>query len=204
MSYSLNLLGHSLIRIDNTGKVISVDLDAEFPPGPAGQMVKYCASKIVAHQATRNFVKERKPDYTLITLHPTYVMGHDITRETAQGVGGINALLCKSLASEKPLLGTSWVHVQDVADAHVKALHVNVEHGKEFLLSSPSFPWEDAIEYIRENFPGLEVKLVPPFRGKWKVDVTGAETVCYSWNEMGNVTNCFMFRSSVLYGGPKN
>ncbi|EUC40169.1 hypothetical protein COCMIDRAFT_41457 [Bipolaris oryzae ATCC 44560] len=138
---------------DNTGEVIPVDLDAEFPPGLMGQAMKYSASKIVAHQATRDFVKERKPDYTLITFHPTYVMGHDIAQETAEGLGGINSLLWKSLASEKPLLGTSWIHVQDVADAHVKALHANVEHGKEFLLS------------------------VPPFEGKWKVDVTGAETV---------------------------
>jgi hypothetical protein len=131
-----------------------------------GQVVRYSASKIVAHQATRNFVKERKPYYTLITLHPTYVMGHDITQDTAQGLGGINSLLWKSLAS-------------DVADAHVKAIQVNVEHGKEFLLSGPHFPWEDAIEYIRKKFPGLELKLVPPFKGRWKVDVTGAETVRY-------------------------
>ncbi|EUC27467.1 hypothetical protein COCCADRAFT_41813 [Bipolaris zeicola 26-R-13] len=162
---------------DNTGEVIPLDLDDEFPPGLMGQVVKHSASKIVAHQATRNFVKERKPNYTLITLHPSYVMGRDITQETAEGLGRINALLWQSLASEKPLIGTSWVHVQDVADAHVKALHVNVEHEKEFLLSDPSFPWENAIEYIRKKFPGLEVKLVPPFEGKWKVDVTGAETV---------------------------
>jgi nucleoside-diphosphate-sugar epimerase len=146
-----------------------------------GQVMRYSASKIAAHQATRDFVKEKKPAYTLITLHPTYVMGHDLIQETAEGLGGINSLLWKSLASEKPLIGTSWTHVQDVADAHIKAIQVNVEHGKEFLLSGPSFPWEDAIEYIRKKFPGLEVKLVPPFEGKWDVDVTSAETVCHSW-----------------------
>lgn len=143
-----------------------------------GQVVKYAASKAVAHQATRDFVKEKNPSYTLITLHPTYVMGHDLTQETAEGLGGINSLLWQSLAMEKPLLGTSWVHVQDVADAHIKALQVDVEHGKEFLLSGPSFTWEDAIAYIRKKFPSLEVKLVPPFEGKWNVDTTGAETVC--------------------------
>ncbi|USP74817.1 hypothetical protein yc1106_02091 [Curvularia clavata] len=162
---------------DNTGEVIPFDQDAEFPPGFMGQFLKYCASKIVAHQATRDFVRERKPHYTLITLHPTYVMGHDLTQETAEGLGGINSILWKSLASEKPLLGTSWVHVRDVADAHIKALDVDVKHEKEFLLAGPSFPWEDAIEYIRKKFPGLEIKLVPPFKGKWKVDVTEAETV---------------------------
>lgn len=204
MSYLLDLLEHSLTQIDNTGKVIHVDFDAEFPPGLMGQVVKYSASKIVAHQATREFVKERKPHYTLITLHPTYVMGHDLTQETAEGLRGINSLLWKSLASEKPLLGTSWIHVKDVADAHVKALQVDVEHEKEFLLSGPSFRWEDAIEYIRKKFPGLEVKLVPPFEGKWKVDVTGAETVCQSWNKMENVTNCLMFRFSASNGDPKS
>ncbi|EMD96758.1 hypothetical protein COCC4DRAFT_142011 [Bipolaris maydis ATCC 48331] len=162
---------------DNTGEVIPVDFDAEFAPGLMGQVVKYSASKIVAHQATRDFVKEKKPNYTLITLHPTYVMGHDLTQETAEGLGGINSLLWASLGSEKPLLGTSWIHVQDVADAHVKALEANVEHGKEFLLSGPSFAWEDAIQYIWNKYPDLGVKLVPPFEGKWTVDVTGAETI---------------------------
>ncbi|KAJ5031362.1 hypothetical protein J3E73DRAFT_396229, partial [Bipolaris maydis] len=70
--YSLNLLEHLLIRIDNTGEVIPVDFDAEFAPGLMGQVVKYSASKIVAHQATRDFVKEKKPNYTLITTHTNF------------------------------------------------------------------------------------------------------------------------------------
>ncbi|KAH7384035.1 dihydroflavonal-4-reductase [Phaeosphaeria sp. MPI-PUGE-AT-0046c] len=162
---------------ENTGEVIPVDFIAEVPQGLIGQVVRYSASKIVAHQATRNFVKEKKPDYTLITLHPTYVIGYNLTQETAEGLSGINSLQWKSFASEKPLIGTSWIHVQDVADAHIKVIQVNFEHGKEFALSGPTFPWQDAIEDIHKEFSGLEAKLVPPFEGSWKVDVTGAETV---------------------------
>jgi nucleoside-diphosphate-sugar epimerase len=162
---------------DNTGEIIPVDFDAEFPPGLVGQIVRYAGSKIVAHQATRDFVKESKPDYALITLHPVYVLGPDLTQATAEGLGGINGLFWASLSSEKPLLGTSWVHVQDVADAHIKAIESNVENGKEFLLASPSFSWEEAIEYVQKKYSDLEVKLVPPFKGQWKVDTTTAETI---------------------------
>ncbi|KAF2658602.1 NAD(P)-binding protein [Lophiostoma macrostomum CBS 122681] len=164
---------------DNTGETIPVDFDTEFPPGLLGQIVRYAASKIVAHQATRDFVKDHKPGYALVTLHPVYVMGHDLTLDKAQSqsLGGINGLFWASLFSEQPLLGTACVHVQDVAEAQVRAIQSDVGDGKEFLLSGPESSWEEIVGYIQKKYPDLELKLRPPFEGRWNVDVTAAETI---------------------------
>src|ERR1700712_910846 len=93
-----------------------------FPEGVTGHGVKYSASKVLAHQATRDFLAQNNPQYTLITLHPTFVLGKSLVQETAGDIDGINALFWLSLFSEKPHIPTAWVHVLDVAEAHIKVL----------------------------------------------------------------------------------
>ncbi|KAF2112813.1 hypothetical protein BDV96DRAFT_601644 [Lophiotrema nucula] len=174
---TLTRIGEDIHAKDNTGDVIPVDLDRDFPPDLFGHAVRYASSKILAHQATRDFLSQQRPHYKLLTLHPAYVMGNDLTQTTAEGLGGINGMFFMSLGSEKPILGTAWVHVKDIAEAHVRAIQSEVDTGKEFLLSGPPFPWEDAIEYVKEKYPDLEVKLAPPFEGRWSADVSFAEKV---------------------------
>ncbi len=156
---------------------IPVDLDMPFPDGAAGQALRYSVSKIKAHQATRDFIKQNNPHYILITLHPTFVLGDSLVQETATDIDGVNGWFWQSLFSEKPLISTSWVHVRDVADAHIKALEVEVESGKEFLLAALAFPWEDAINFIKSHYPSLNVKLEPPFEGEWNIDASAAEQI---------------------------
>ncbi|TAQ89948.1 hypothetical protein B7494_g1731 [Chlorociboria aeruginascens] len=159
---------------DNTGEVIPVDLDMSFPAGLTGHGIKYAASKILAHQATRDFLVKENPHYDLITLHPTFVLGHNLVQESAQGLDGVNGLFWMSLFSEQqPLIPSAWVHVQDVADAHIKLLDTPVESGKEFILSEhETFPWEEAVDFIKAKYPNLGIKIKPPFEGEWKVDIT--------------------------------
>lgn len=146
-----------------------------FPDGFIGHGLKYSASKILAHQATREFLKKNRPNYILITFHPTFVLGESLVQQSAEDIDGINALFWQSLFSEKPRIPTAWVHVQDVADAHVKTLEVPVESGKEFLLSAPTFPWEEAADFVKTQYPALGCKLEPPFEGRWRVDTTAAD-----------------------------
>ena len=128
-----------------------------FPEGMAGQALRYSASKIKAHQATRDFLKQNHPHYKLITLHPTFVLGDSLIQESAKDIDRINGMFWQSLFSEKPIISTSWVHVRDVADAHIKALEAETESGKEFLLAAPTFPWEEAVNFIKLQYPGLGI-----------------------------------------------
>ncbi|RAH42214.1 uncharacterized protein BO95DRAFT_504683 [Aspergillus brunneoviolaceus CBS 621.78] len=65
---------------DNTGDIIPIERDMEFSEWFAGHGVKYSASKILAHQATRNFLTDFQPHYTLITFHPTFVLGDSLVQ----------------------------------------------------------------------------------------------------------------------------
>ena len=163
---------------DNTGEIIPVDLDMEFPEGAVGHGLRYAASKIYAHQATREFLKRNAPKYTLATFHPVFVLGDSLIQESANKIDGVNGMFWGSLFSEKPMIPSGgWVHVRDVADAHVKALTASIESGKEFLLCGPALSWEEAVNFVKERYPSLGCKLQSPFDGAWEVDVTAANQI---------------------------
>ncbi|RDW74786.1 hypothetical protein BP6252_05928 [Coleophoma cylindrospora] len=183
MSSALALLpvdamdGSDVSVTDNTGEVIQVNLDEPFPDDLVGHGQKYAASKIFAHQATKDFLKIQKPHYILTTFHPVFVMGDSLIQKSAKDLDGINAFFWQGLFSPKPIIGTGWVHVRDVAEAHVKALEAPIETGTEFLLSLPGFPWEEAVDYIKAQYPNLGCKLEPPFEKRWTTDASTAERI---------------------------
>jgi len=162
---------------ENTAEVIPVDLQMSFPEGFSGHGIKYAASKILAHQATRDFLKKNHPHYNLITFHPVFVLGDSLVQHSAQEISGMNALLWASIFSEKPRLANAWVHVRDVADAHINALGTEIETGKEFILSRPVVSWEEVGKFVQSHYPTLGCKLDPPFEGGWTVDTTAADTI---------------------------
>ncbi|GKZ26828.1 hypothetical protein AbraIFM66951_005025 [Aspergillus brasiliensis] len=162
---------------DNTGDIIPVDLNMSFPEGFGGHGLKYAASKILAHQATRSFMKDNHPHYNLITLHPAFVLGPSLVQKTPEDIGGMNALFWLSITSRQPQMPNAWVHVYDVADAHIKVLEKDIPSGTEFLLSRPAISWEHAAEFIKAKYPAVECKLEPPFEGHWALDTTAADRI---------------------------
>ena len=148
-----------------------------FPDGFAGNAMKYAASKIAAHQATRDFLAANSPHYTVVTFHPTFVLGDSLIQEKAADIDGMNGLFWLSLMSEKPKIANSWVHVRDVANAHVKALDTETKSGTEFLLSRPSISWEDVASFVKTKYPALGCQLQGPFEGGWAVDTPAADNI---------------------------
>ncbi|PWY83855.1 NAD(P)-binding protein [Aspergillus sclerotioniger CBS 115572] len=171
------LIAKDLVLADNTGEVIPVDISMQFPEGFAGHALKYAASKVLAHQATRSFLKDNQPHYTLINFHPTFVLGHSLIQKTAEQISGMNALFWLSVKSGKTRISNAWVHVSDVADAHVKALGTDIKSGTEFILSRPSVSWDHVADFIKTKYPAADCKLEPPFEGNWKLDTTAADTI---------------------------
>lgn len=150
----------------------------DLPDNFTGHGVKYAASKILAHQATREFLSKNELHYTLLTFHPTFVLGDSLIQDSADNIDGINRLLFNSLFSEKPLMAAgAWVHVRDIADAHVKALETSAKSGTEFLLSGPVISWDDTIKFVKAKYPTLGVKLEPPFAKGWDIDVSTADRI---------------------------
>lgn len=176
-----------------------MDTSAIYPDDSIGGAKKYASSKIMAHQATRDFLKNENPHYNLITLHPGFVIGESLIQQTAEQISGGNVLLWMSLMSKQPFLGTAWVHVRDVADAHVKLLQTDLQTGTEIILSRPLIAWEDVVSFVRSKYPDLPVKLEPPIPGKCGMNIEIAEkNLGIQWRSMETIVQDFLDQQLAL------
>jgi nucleoside-diphosphate-sugar epimerase len=157
---------------------LKVDPDMNWPEGFAGHGAKYQASKILAHQATIAWMKENKPDFSLVTIHPTFVLGRSLIQKSAADVGGINGLFWSTLQADKPQFPPMVVDVRDVADAHLKAATVATkDQTTEFLLSGDKTSWDQVVSFIKSEFPEVKLGWTPPFAEASEVDTSRAENI---------------------------
>lgn len=141
--------------------------------------MKYSASKILAHQATRDFITQQKPRFKVISFHPVFVIGDSLIQNSFPQLDGMNARLWQSLSQPEPLIPSAFVHVRDCAEAHVKALQKreDLETGTEYILSEKVFGWDNVVAVVRKQFPQVEVLLKPGKKpqDEWIVDSSPAE-----------------------------
>jgi nucleoside-diphosphate-sugar epimerase len=153
-------------------------MDMQFPAGLPGHTAKYHASKILAHDATKKFIQTQKPHYSILTLHPTFIMGRSLIQTTPEGLDAVNGLFVMSLGMEQPLLPPYMVHIDDVAHATLAAATAKIpEEETEFLLSVPKTSWENVVKYVKEKHSAWPVKLQGPFPEYVGVDGSRAEKI---------------------------
>ncbi|KAL4911327.1 hypothetical protein BDW74DRAFT_164861 [Aspergillus multicolor] len=178
---------------EDTNWDLTVDENADFvdPDHPeATPMTLYRASKLLANNATWDFYEAEKPHYALVTLHPAFVYGHNLLQASAEEVqGGTNGLLWGSIMGGIPLGGINGVHIQDVAEAHVKALGSEIQGGSKYLLSGPGTSWKEVAGIARKFYLNAGVKLTEDTEGtSMPTDTTKAERELgmrwRSWEEM--------------------
>ncbi|KAJ3517039.1 hypothetical protein NLJ89_g757 [Agrocybe chaxingu] len=104
---------------------------------------KYRASKCLAEKAAWKFVDDHKAEiaWDLVTLQPPFVLGPPLQEVTTPACLNTSlAILYDYLFREKSdeaLKGNyGYVHVRDVASAHVKALRVPEAAGERFITSA--------------------------------------------------------------------
>ncbi|KAJ5979539.1 hypothetical protein N7501_002881 [Penicillium viridicatum] len=159
---------------------LNVDPTADFvdPQNPAGTpMTLYRASKLLANNATWNFWKTEKPQYSLVTLHPSFVFGHNPVQSSAEGVQtGSNGILWGSVMGGVPVAGITGVHIQDVAQAHIKALDPKIKDGSKYLISGPPTSWNEIARIVHTAYPNVGAKIAEQTEGgSLPVDTTKAE-----------------------------
>ncbi|KAJ4987178.1 NAD dependent epimerase/dehydratase [Stagonosporopsis vannaccii] len=180
---------------------IPVDPKMAFPEDPqASGGLKYHASKILAHRATLSWAETNKASFNIITLHPSFVFGRNLTQTSAAAVDGTNAMLWASLTmGPQPMIPASGVDVRDVAAAHIRVLDVGV-HGtdevEEFLLAAgekEGWTWDRVAEFVREKYPAVDVKLEGPFAAPPSVDSSKARKVLgLQWRGMEDTVAAFL------------
>jgi nucleoside-diphosphate-sugar epimerase len=137
--------------------------------------MKYAASKILAHQATRDFLRDEKPTYKIITFHPCFVIGESLIQTSLSNMDAINGYLWQSFALKEPLVPSAFVDVKQCAEAHVKVLQAlpKLTTGREYVLASPVKGWKSLVKYLKDEFPDVEVNIGCgpfPLKDEWELD----------------------------------
>lgn len=166
----------------------------QFPSGLDGHGLKYQASKILAHQATLQFISQQNPHFTLTTIHPTFVLGPSLIQKSAEDVSGVNYMFMGSLSSKKPLIPSTIVDVRDVADATLATIDAKLEkNGEEFIISGEQTSWDDIVAFIKSTYPQVTVNLEPPFGEAFKANARKAEKMLGArWRPMEEIIGSIM------------
>lgn len=121
----------------------------------------YRYSKVRAERAVWDFVKQEKPSFCVTAIHPGTVIGPSIASfPSADAINLTNRLLLDVLqnTSGYPAGGTTLVHVNDVARAHVLALEMdrNLIDGKRYVCNDRSVTFADICKVVEEELPHVE------------------------------------------------
>ncbi|QRW14700.1 NADPH-dependent methylglyoxal reductase GRE2 protein [Ceratobasidium sp. AG-Ba] len=115
----------------------------------------YSASKTHAEKAAWKFVETQKPDFSLTTLCPPFVLGpaEQVTRtdQLNESIGQIYAAFeGKALV---PMSGYVWVDVRDVALAHVLAIESTVAANQRYIVAAGNYSPQQILNYIWDKYP---------------------------------------------------
>ncbi|KAK4201941.1 hypothetical protein QBC40DRAFT_222553 [Triangularia verruculosa] len=163
-----------------TNPALAVDAEMSFPSGPAGYGAKYSASKILAHRATLEWMQVHQPRFSLVTLHPTFVLGRDMTQPTSTP-NGINGFLMTTLTNPpggKPAVPASMVDVRDVSLTVLRSL--DVEAGKEelvteYLVAGDPTSYDDVVSFVKKAYPEIPVNVEGPYDKPFTSDTSRTE-----------------------------
>jgi nucleoside-diphosphate-sugar epimerase len=108
---------------------------------------------------------EKSPKFVLVSIHPNFVYGHNLTQTNAEEVSGsTNGMLWDAIMSKNRAGLLSFVAVGDVADAHIRALNPEIKENASYLISGPAQTWDDVLEVLKSDYPGVPYKLKPGVR----------------------------------------
>ena len=123
----------------------------------------YGASKVLAHTAGSDFIKENQVQFKLVRVLPGYIQGAnelyrsaaDMRDEAILGSNEGTMLTALGVKVGHPRI-THQVYLDDVAKAHVLALSADVNSGDNLLVvgnKGISVPWSDFVPLIQKQFP---------------------------------------------------
>lgn len=124
-------------------------------------MIVYSAGKLYAEKAAWQVHKELGEPFRFATVAPVYVAGGTLlpTQSVEQGT---SSMLWKFAKGDVTSAGDEfkprpWVHVKDIAEAHVRALNEPKANGKRILLCAPDATVSalDVAKLARSIQPGL-------------------------------------------------
>lgn len=123
------------------------------PPYLNNPQAAYNASKVLALKHAEEYVANEKPEFDAIHIHPSVVLGRDELALTAKDLdkGSNHFALAPVLGENAPTpFPVAICHIDDVAEAHVRALDPKVEGNQSFLLCCTG---DEGYEVRIDRFP---------------------------------------------------
>jgi nucleoside-diphosphate-sugar epimerase len=143
----------------------------------------YSASKVFAERAAWDFVKEQKPNFSLVTVCPPMLYGptaHEpaSVKELATSSADIYRLTNGSLTEVPKTAFYAFCDVRDAAEAHVKG-YETPNTGRYFTVGG-NYTYQRICDIIRRDFPERrhltpEGNVGEPFPNVYKVDNSKAK-----------------------------
>ncbi|SMN20433.1 similar to Saccharomyces cerevisiae YOL151W GRE2 3-methylbutanal reductase and NADPH-dependent methylglyoxal reductase (D-lactaldehyde dehydrogenase) [Maudiozyma saulgeensis] len=126
----------------------------------------YFGSKKFAERYLWDFLEENKDNLKIkaTTVMPVFVFGPQMFDSSVKpklnlSCEVINSLIHTPIDGEiSPMLG-KFIHVKDVAKAHVLAMQRDDLIGKRLIVSEDNFNSQDILNYLNEDFPVLKGKI---------------------------------------------
>ncbi|KAL9261320.1 Phenylacetaldehyde reductase-like protein [Drosera capensis] len=111
----------------------------------------YPLAKTLAEDAAWKFAKEKGID--LVVVHPYATIGPSFQPTLNEGSAMILALIG---AKTYPNALYGWIHVKDVAAAHIRAFEDSSAHGR-YCLAERVVSFSEIVKILRELFPELQL-----------------------------------------------
>jgi nucleoside-diphosphate-sugar epimerase len=156
-----------LSGLERSERPISPTDRPPFVPGPyKTELAAYAASKIAALQEAEAWIRTKNPDFDVVHLHPSFVLGrNDLAMNTRETLKGTNAIILGIVLGRK--MGSNAgasVHSEDVAMAHVRALSSDIPGNASYILSQQA-RWGDVKDIVQREFPDAVQKRILPNSG---------------------------------------
>ncbi|KAG8875348.1 hypothetical protein FRB97_005186, partial [Tulasnella sp. 331] len=116
----------------------------------------YCASKKLAELAAWDFMRDKKPRFTLTTLCPSIVFGppeQEVTSLTKvnSSLSQIYECFNGTATPENGVWG--WADVRDVAMAHVLAIESEAAANQRYLINAGPYSAQQFLDFIWRHYP---------------------------------------------------
>lgn len=128
----------------------------------------YSQAKFIANQIVNDYIKTHPDlDFEITSVSPTMVMGKSLSNREDSTSTGIQFLFKNKLAPNPFIqmfydtdIDLAIVNVQDVAEGIYKAATISGLHGKNYLLSSETYPVSDVSMMLNGNQPKHHPKII--------------------------------------------
>ncbi|XP_057479436.1 phenylacetaldehyde reductase-like [Actinidia eriantha] len=112
----------------------------------------YVLSKTLAEDAAWKFVKEKGID--MVTINPAMVIGPLLQPTLNTSAAGILNIMNGSQTF--PNASSGWIHVKDVANAHIQAFEIPSANGR-YCLAERVAHYSEIVKIVRELYPSFQL-----------------------------------------------